>query len=146
VNDLGCQVFAASINWMLDNGGVTVDLDRPAASRTEDDRGTGALLAELEAGTVGVLIVHGVNPVYDHPAGHAFAAAMKKTGLTVVFAQHTTRRPNTRHRSSGRASRKSGTTPSRSRASFPCVNPVIAPFEIPVRRNVSLPDGERIGA
>ncbi len=88
VNDLSCQVFAASINAMLDNRGVTVDLDRPATSRTENDRETGALLAELDAGTVGVLVLDGVNPVYDHPAGEAFAAAMKKAGLTVAFAQH----------------------------------------------------------
>ena len=87
-NGIACQALAASINDMLGNAGVTVELERPTSSRTDNDRETQDLLAELDAGTIGMLVVHGVNPVYDHPRGGVFSAAMKKAGLTVVFAQH----------------------------------------------------------
>ncbi len=88
VNDPACQTVAASLNRMLGNAGTTVELDRAVPSRTDDDREMQALLAELEAGTIGVLIIDGANPVYDHPRGDAFAAAMRKADLTVVTAYH----------------------------------------------------------
>jgi molybdopterin-containing oxidoreductase family iron-sulfur binding subunit len=88
MNDLACQLTAAWINRMLGNAGVTVETGRAALSRTEDDTAFRTLVDELERGSVGVLVVHGANPVYDHPLGARFAAAMKRAGLAVVFAMH----------------------------------------------------------
>ena len=46
------------------------------------------LVADMEAGKVGVLLLGDVDPVYALPGGEAFAAAMAKVGTTVAVTSH----------------------------------------------------------
>ena len=64
-NELELQVLANYANHLLGNYGSTLDLVRPSLQRLGSDRAVEQLRAELEAGTVDVLIVQGVNPAYD---------------------------------------------------------------------------------
>src|SRR5690606_33923404 len=56
------------------------------------DANMAGLVAEMNAGTVGALIISGVNPVYDYADSKAFVAGLEKTKLTVtasIFADET---------------------------------------------------------
>lgn len=91
-NDLSAQRQAIYLNHLLGNCGAgdgtkPVDLGAPARAREGNDRETAALLEELQAGKVGALFIHGVNPVYDLPEGEAWAAALKKVPLVVSTAE-----------------------------------------------------------
>jgi molybdopterin-containing oxidoreductase family iron-sulfur binding subunit len=84
-DDPATQVVVNAINVLLDNvgAGATVDLERPSLQRQGDDAAVAALIDEMERGGVGVLIVWGANPVYDHPDGARFARAMGKVALSI---------------------------------------------------------------
>jgi molybdopterin-containing oxidoreductase family iron-sulfur binding subunit len=83
-NDPGMQVLVNEINEALGNYGKTVDLDRPSLQRQGDDRALSALLAELDAGSVDVLIVRGANPAYDLPGDTA--KRLRRATLVVSLA------------------------------------------------------------
>jgi Fe-S-cluster-containing dehydrogenase component/anaerobic selenocysteine-containing dehydrogenase len=56
----------------------------PVSSYAEVEK----LIADMEAGQVGVLIVDDADPVYTLPQGERFAAAMGKVALTVSTSSH----------------------------------------------------------
>lgn len=81
---LDLQIAVNMLNSLLGNDGVTVD----HANSFEGHRGTAAsltgLIADMNAGKVGTLIIHGVNPLYVLPEDAGFAEAMKKVE-TVIY-------------------------------------------------------------
>jgi len=87
-NHLPSQLLVAYLNEVLGNTGSGVDLSSDAACRTGNDRAAAELVSELESGRVGTLIVCDANPAYDWPGDRVFAGAMKKAGMSVVFATH----------------------------------------------------------
>lgn len=89
-NDINVQLLVNETNELLTNYGQTLVLDYPSFQRQGDDEAVTGLLEELKSGQVGALIIYGANPVYSHPMGKEFADAIKKTGLSVSFAD----RPN----------------------------------------------------
>ncbi|MDE3168205.1 MAG: Fe-S cluster-containing hydrogenase [Acidobacteriota bacterium] len=75
LQDAATQVQVNRINEALGNYGATLETDRASRQRRGDDRALENLLAELRDGRVDVLIVAGVNPVFELPGGEAVAKA-----------------------------------------------------------------------
>lgn len=86
-NDVNIQLLVNGINQLLGNYGQTISLDTPLLIKQGMDMDMDRLLSELNAGTVKALVVWGANPVYDHPQGEAFAAAIPKAGLSISFSE-----------------------------------------------------------
>ena len=64
-NEVEIQLLVNYANHLLGSYGHTLDVARPSLQRLGDDRALESLAEELEAGSVDVLIVQGVNPAYD---------------------------------------------------------------------------------
>jgi molybdopterin-containing oxidoreductase family iron-sulfur binding subunit len=82
-NDVALQKLVNLANELLDNYGATVDLAAPSFQRPGDDAALAAVVAEMTAGAVDVLVVHDANPAYDLPASAGFRAALAKVALVV---------------------------------------------------------------
>jgi molybdopterin-containing oxidoreductase family iron-sulfur binding subunit len=89
-NDKNIQLLVNGINQLLGNYGKTLDIKNPVFLRKGMDAEVAALVAEMKGGSVDVLVVSGVNPVYSMPAEMKFEEAMAKVKTSVVFAS----RPN----------------------------------------------------
>ncbi len=85
--DVQQQVLVNYLNHLLGNYGTTIDLERPSFQSQGNDRDLENLLAELQAGKVRALFVHGVNPAFDLPDTDKLAEALRKVPLLVSFAQ-----------------------------------------------------------
>ncbi len=86
-SDVAVQVVVNWINEMLGNYGETIDIAHPSMQKQGPAGALDGLIAELERGEVGALIVLEANPAQDQPRGKEFAAAMGKAALTVALAQ-----------------------------------------------------------
>ncbi len=82
------QAVVNLLNSNLDNEGKTVDGTAEALPHTASLKGLAALQAEMETGSIDLLILSGVNPVYILPNSAAFSAAMKKVKTVVAVADH----------------------------------------------------------
>jgi len=80
-NDPGVQKMVAGINYMLDNYGSTLDLERTIQLKQGDDRKFAALISALDSGGVDNLVMAHVNPVYSLGGFES----MKKAGFTVYI-------------------------------------------------------------
>ena len=85
--DVRVQMLCNSINERLGNYGTTLELDRPSFQKAGDDRALLELRRELAAGEVEVLLIRGVNPVYDLPGTVELAGHLERVPLTVSFAR-----------------------------------------------------------
>ncbi|MGB0886849.1 MAG: TAT-variant-translocated molybdopterin oxidoreductase [Vicingaceae bacterium] len=83
-NDKNVQVIVNAINELLGNYGKTVDVNTVSNSKQGLDSDVTTLIADMNAGKVDALLIHGVDPVFT--MGTAFAKAMKKVKTTVSFA------------------------------------------------------------
>ncbi len=81
--DVAVQTVVATLNQFLGNIGTTVDLAQPSLQRRENDSAMAALLDDLDRGEIDVLLLHGVNPAYDHPDARRFLAGLKKVRFSV---------------------------------------------------------------
>ena len=68
-NDLDAQLLGARANGLLEAYGTDrpLDLARPSRTHLGDDGAAAALAAELESGSVDLLVVAGCNPAYERP-------------------------------------------------------------------------------
>jgi molybdopterin-containing oxidoreductase family iron-sulfur binding subunit len=85
-NDVAIQLVVNGLNDLLGNVGSTVDIARPSLQRQGDDAAVAELIEEMNRGEVHVLILHGVNPAYDHPDAARFMRGLKKVALSVSTA------------------------------------------------------------
>lgn len=92
-NSLDAQLLCAYANELLGNYGKTLSIGQASLQRKENDGALERLLGELEGGKVGVLVVSGMNPAYDLPAG--FGEAIDKAQHLIV---HTAQRDETASR------------------------------------------------
>lgn len=90
------HALAHAMNAALGNIGTTVFMTEPVDIGVANGAGTLAeLVADLEAGSVGLLVMLGGNPVYDAPADLAFADALAKAGASIhlgLYADETAQR------------------------------------------------------
>jgi MoCo/4Fe-4S cofactor protein with predicted Tat translocation signal len=87
--DLAVQRVVARLNALLAAAAgeaPVLDLGRPSLQRAGDPAAVSSLVAEMERGEIGALLLWGVNPVYDHPEGERFRRALGRVALTVSFA------------------------------------------------------------
>ncbi|MCB9181864.1 MAG: TAT-variant-translocated molybdopterin oxidoreductase [Flavobacteriales bacterium] len=87
-NDEGVQTLVNHINWMLGNYGQSIDMAGHSWMKQGDDAAMDRLVQDLNAGKVGAILLHGVNPVYSLPDGASFAAGLAKADLSVSFSGH----------------------------------------------------------
>jgi len=85
-NNKGEQVLVNAINSLLGNIGATIDLTSPLYLRQGNDTEFATLVADMNAGTVGALLVHGVNPSYAYADAEKFNSGLAKVKLSVSFA------------------------------------------------------------
>lgn len=86
-NDVESQILVNYINHLLGNYDSTLDINRPSFQRMGDDIGLSGLREEINSGTIGMLVVHGANPVYDLPDGEGFAEDLKNIPLIISTAE-----------------------------------------------------------
>lgn len=86
-NGLAAAQAVLGLNILAGNsgkpGGVFLN---PAPGVETGLQGVQELVGRMNAGQVQTLFVHGVNPVFDLPAGMGFSAALGKVGTVISFA------------------------------------------------------------
>jgi MoCo/4Fe-4S cofactor protein with predicted Tat translocation signal len=85
-NDVYAQMLVCGINHVLGNYGSTLDLNRQVNLRQGDDAAIENLIGDMYGGNVSAIIIHNVNPVFDHPRGDDFAGGLDLVGLKVSLA------------------------------------------------------------
>lgn len=84
-NDKNVQLIVNAINNAIGAYGTTIDWSRPVNYRAGIDKDMVDLLAQMEAGQVGTLLIYGANPVYSFFDGERFGKALGKVKVTVSF-------------------------------------------------------------
>ncbi|MCK4746325.1 MAG: hypothetical protein KAT15_04790, partial [Bacteroidales bacterium] len=80
-NDPEVQKLVAGINFMLDNYGTTLDMDRTLQVKQGDDREFSQFVSSLDHGEVENLVMVDVNPIYSLGGFEA----IKKAGFSVYM-------------------------------------------------------------
>ncbi|RPE13370.1 4Fe-4S dicluster domain-containing protein [Chitinophaga lutea] len=84
-NDVNVQIIVNAINNLAGANGTTIDWAVTSNYRQGIDGDMEQLVKDMNAGAVGALLVHGVNPAYDYYDAKKFVDGIKKVGVTVSF-------------------------------------------------------------
>ncbi|WP_127142280.1 TAT-variant-translocated molybdopterin oxidoreductase [Flagellimonas marinaquae] len=84
LNDENAQTVVLAINKLLSS--EAFDPEKPKYVRQGDTAKVNKLVAHMNAGRVGALIMDGVNPAYTLPNAEEFLAGLEKVDLSVDFA------------------------------------------------------------
>jgi molybdopterin-containing oxidoreductase family iron-sulfur binding subunit len=84
-NDKNVQVVVNAINQAIGSFGSTIDWKSTVNYRKGIDTDMNVLVAAMEAGEVGTLMIYGANPVYNYHDAARFTAALKKVKVTISF-------------------------------------------------------------
>ncbi|MFN3138689.1 MAG: TAT-variant-translocated molybdopterin oxidoreductase [Allomuricauda sp.] len=84
LNDENAQTVVLAINKLL--ASEAFDPEKPKYVRQGDAAKVNKLVADMNAGRVGALIMDGVNPAYTLPNAEEFLAGLEKVDLSVDFA------------------------------------------------------------
>lgn len=84
-NDVSVQIIVNAINERIGANGKTIDWAVTANYRQGIDSDMAQLVSDMNAGSVGALLVYGVNPAYDYFDAKKFAEGVKKVGTTISF-------------------------------------------------------------
>ena len=84
-NDPNVQMIVAAINAALNNNGSTIDTKNSLNLFQGSDEAMAALVEEINAGSVDVLIVYGVNPSYSWMNAEKFNSGLQKVKTSVSF-------------------------------------------------------------
>jgi len=84
-NDKNIQVVVNAINNAIGANGKTINWAATVNYRQGVDADFAQLVADMEAGNVGTLLIHGANPAYTWYDADKFKAALKKVKVTVSF-------------------------------------------------------------
>ena len=85
-NDVNVQTVINAINDKVGANGTTINWAATSNYKQGIDADIVTLTNAMNAGQVGALFIHGVNPVYEYFQGPKFAEGLKKVPLTVSFA------------------------------------------------------------
>ena len=86
-NDVNVQTIVNAINSTLQSYGSTIDWSSTLNYRQGIDKDFTDLVAQMEAGQVGALMIYGANPAYDYYDAERFKTALKKVKVTVSFTE-----------------------------------------------------------
>ncbi len=88
--DVTTQIACNMINDLLGSYGKTVEITPASQQRLGDESQVGDLVDKLHRGEIGVLVIAGVNPVYDLPIGGELAELLggENAPFVVRLAQH----------------------------------------------------------
>lgn len=86
-NNVNEQLMVNAINNSLGNNGNTIDLSTPSFQRQGNDADLKAMVDEIKAGTVDMLMLFGANPVYDSAYGVQLGESISKVKTKISFAQ-----------------------------------------------------------
>jgi MoCo/4Fe-4S cofactor protein with predicted Tat translocation signal len=84
-NDVNIQVIVNAINEAVGAGGKTIDWSAPLNIRQGVDEDFAKLVDDMNAGSVGTLLIYGANPVYTWVDGEKVKAALAKVKTTISF-------------------------------------------------------------
>ena len=84
-NDVNVQTVINAINDKIGANGVTVNWTVTSNLKQGIDKDMVDMIAAMDAGQVGSIFLHGVNPVYDYYDSKKFVGALAKVPLTVCF-------------------------------------------------------------
>src|SRR6202041_2231433 len=79
------QLVVAAINEAIGAGGTTVDWASPLQTRQGIDSEMSGLVADMNAGKVGALLIYGVNPAYDYFDADKFKTGLAKVKTSISF-------------------------------------------------------------
>ncbi|MBI4412463.1 MAG: TAT-variant-translocated molybdopterin oxidoreductase [Deltaproteobacteria bacterium] len=86
-NAVAMQTAVNLLNSALENDGATIDYSiAPSNQAGSSQASLNDLIAEMNRGNVGVLLIHNINPLYSLPSSWGFAAALKKVKTVVTIA------------------------------------------------------------
>ncbi|MGN6293972.1 MAG: TAT-variant-translocated molybdopterin oxidoreductase [Chitinophagaceae bacterium] len=86
-NDVNVQILVNAINNAVGAYGTTISWASTSNYRAGIDKDLVDLVAQMDAGQVGALLVYGANPAYHFPDAEKFKAALKKVKLSVSFGE-----------------------------------------------------------
>jgi molybdopterin-containing oxidoreductase family iron-sulfur binding subunit len=84
-NDVNVQILVNAINEAIGANGKTINWGTTINAVQGSDKEMVQLVNDLNAGSIGALFVHGVNPAYDYFDAKKFADGLKKVKLSVSF-------------------------------------------------------------
>ncbi|MEQ1677350.1 MAG: 4Fe-4S dicluster domain-containing protein, partial [Chitinophagaceae bacterium] len=84
-NDKNIQVIVNAINNAIGANGATINWNQPVNYRQGIDSDMSDLVAQMESGQIGTLMIQGANPVYTYYDAEKFKSALKKVKVTVSF-------------------------------------------------------------
>ena len=84
-NDVNIQMVVNAINEAIGANGTTIDHSISSNYRKGIDGDMSTLLTDMNAGSVGSLLIYDCNPVYSYFDGQGFSKAMAKVPVTVSF-------------------------------------------------------------
>lgn len=85
-NDANVQLMVNAINNLCGNYGSTINIDTHSNLRQGNDEKVASLIADMQSGTIDVLLINGSNPAYSYPDAEAFKNALKKVPTVISFA------------------------------------------------------------
>lgn len=84
-NNPNVQIIVNAINEVIGANGTTINWGVPFQSFQGIDSDLNTLVADMETGKVGALLVYGVNPAYEYFDGERFKKAINGVKVTVSF-------------------------------------------------------------
>ncbi|WP_353776846.1 TAT-variant-translocated molybdopterin oxidoreductase [Winogradskyella sp. 3972H.M.0a.05] len=84
IQDVNAQTVALEINEHLSS--KAFNPDTPIKTRQGNANAVAKLVTDMNAGTVGAVIMAGVNPAYSLPNSNEFTEGLKKTELSISFS------------------------------------------------------------
>lgn len=84
-NDVNVQIIVNAINEAIGANGTTINWTTPLQNKLAVDADMAKLVDDLNAGSVGALIIYDVNPAYDYFDAEKFKAGLKKVRVSVSF-------------------------------------------------------------
>lgn len=82
-NNPNIQIIVNAINEAIGANGTTINWGKPMLTRQGVEADMNTLIADMEAGRVGTLIIYGVNPAYDYYDAEKFKTALAKIKASV---------------------------------------------------------------
>ncbi|XZF13403.1 TAT-variant-translocated molybdopterin oxidoreductase [Chitinophagaceae bacterium MMS25-I14] len=86
-NDVNVQLVVNAINSQIGANGTTINWAINSNYKQGIDADMEALVAAMNAGQVGTLIIHGLNPVYEYHDSKKFVSGLSQVAVTVATSE-----------------------------------------------------------